>query len=470
LYEHLLATEVSLADVYAIADAITDKYKADGYVLSRAFVPAQPVPFGSVRIQVIEGYVDRIVMRGEVKGLRSLIQAYAEKITALRPLQVADLERYILLMNDLPGVTARTALNPSPESPEAYDLIITLEHAFVDGFAHTDNHGSRFVGPVQVLAGVGLNSVLGLYEKTSIRYATARPMSELRFVDIEHQENLGSDGTRLILSGSDTFSEPGFTLRDDDVDSRSRRATVALTRPIVRRRNHTVLLNGEATWRNSRSTEQGVPSRDDRLRVLRLGGTYFFRADWGGGNRLTVTASQGVNVLNASTPGSPNLSRSDGKSNFTKIAASILRLQQLSQSWALLFTAQAQKSADPLLSAEEFLLGGKAFGRAFSPAELAGDDGGAFSIKAQYTGEPGLDFLKNYQLYIYYDKGAVWNFNSGSDPAHRTLASLGAGASINILDHLSAYFEVAKPLLRGVLERGTKARDTRFFFGVTGHF
>ena len=63
LYADLVGREVPLAAVYELARRITAKYGAAGYVLSRAIVP--PQNFGRanavVQIQVVEGYVDKVV-------------------------------------------------------------------------------------------------------------------------------------------------------------------------------------------------------------------------------------------------------------------------------------------------------------------------------------------------------------------------------------------------------------------------
>ena len=47
----------TLADLYRIADAVTVKYRNDGYILSRAIVPPQRIAGGVVHIRVVEGYV-----------------------------------------------------------------------------------------------------------------------------------------------------------------------------------------------------------------------------------------------------------------------------------------------------------------------------------------------------------------------------------------------------------------------------
>ncbi len=75
LYADLIGGEVPLAAIYDLARRITVKYGAAGYVLSRAVVPPQNFsPRGAVvRIQVVEGYVDKVVWPEKTDALQGLL-------------------------------------------------------------------------------------------------------------------------------------------------------------------------------------------------------------------------------------------------------------------------------------------------------------------------------------------------------------------------------------------------------------
>ena len=75
LYEGLIGQRVPLQAVYDLAQRITAKYGADGYILSRAIVPVQELePRGAVvRIEVVEGYVERVVWPERVAALPRLL-------------------------------------------------------------------------------------------------------------------------------------------------------------------------------------------------------------------------------------------------------------------------------------------------------------------------------------------------------------------------------------------------------------
>ena len=105
-YQPYLGKRVSQADLVAIADAISDLYRTAGFHLSRAIVPPQDVSDGRVRIQVIEGSITEVALRGdgaEQFGIRPMLGP----VLAERPSRLATLERQLLLINGRPGPSHR---------------------------------------------------------------------------------------------------------------------------------------------------------------------------------------------------------------------------------------------------------------------------------------------------------------------------------------------------------------------------
>ena len=54
VYRDMLDKTVTLADVFAIADRLTAKYRNDGYILTQVILPPQEIDGGVVRLQVVE--------------------------------------------------------------------------------------------------------------------------------------------------------------------------------------------------------------------------------------------------------------------------------------------------------------------------------------------------------------------------------------------------------------------------------
>jgi hemolysin activation/secretion protein len=472
LYEEFFDTEVSLATVYEIAQRITVMYRNDGYILSQAVVPAQRVVEGIVTIQVVEGFIDRIDIQNDDHTNIERVRAYAEKIRQSRPLNRNVLERYLLLANDLPGIGVRTILTPSSETPGAADLTLVVSRDQLQASATVDNRGTRLVGPFQAIASAGLNSVLGEDERISLVHVATPTDRELRYYNGQVQWPVGNEGTTVQASASLTRSRPGFTLRSLEVRGTSKSFRVGVNHPFIRSRAENLTGSARFEAQNSRTDIYGNQLlTEDRIRVLRVEGRYDRVDAWRGLSTVSATVSRGVDAFGARETGSSNLSRAAGVSDFTKVNLDLSRLQHFGNGFSVLGTASAQKSANALLASEEFGVGGAAFGSAYDPSEITGDDGLAARIELRYSDTASWPPSASYQLYTFYDIGKVWNRDAGAgEPSSESLASAGLGTRFAVTAWLSGNFEVAKPLTRKVDARGEDGKDLRLFFGMTARF
>jgi hemolysin activation/secretion protein len=125
LYADLIGETVTLKEVYELAGKITAKYGADGYVLSRAIIPPQELnPNGAdVRIQVVEGYIEKVEWPPQLDKYRDFFSDYAAKITAERRANIRTIERYLLLAGDLPGLKFKNTIKPHPSRVGAAILV-----------------------------------------------------------------------------------------------------------------------------------------------------------------------------------------------------------------------------------------------------------------------------------------------------------------------------------------------------------
>ena len=101
-YQPYLDRELSAQDLAAIAAAITARYRAAGFHLSRALIPPQDMRSGVLRITVVEGAIEQVSVSGAAAafGLERLLAPLTEE----RPSRLATLERQLLLINERPGI------------------------------------------------------------------------------------------------------------------------------------------------------------------------------------------------------------------------------------------------------------------------------------------------------------------------------------------------------------------------------
>ncbi len=488
LYHSFLGREVSLADIYRIADAITAKYRSDGYILSRAVIPAQRIVNGEVRITVVEGFINHVTIQGADSPA---IQAYADRLTETRPLTVDVLQRYLLLINDLPGVQARGVLAPATGAPGGSDMTIIVESKRMDYTVSLDNRGSKFVGPLELLSEAAINDPTGRADRLGFRYITT-PASEqeLRYFELNYGAPIGSDGLRFFMSTSGNTSVPDSTLQSGALRTEANAETVTgrLSYPLLRARAENLLIDISFTYRNSILDQFSLPSEtrlvgsyEDHVRVLRAGVNYDTIDSYEGRDFARFELSRGLPIFDA-TPGgqATNVSRPQGRSQFWKATIDGSRTQSLNSvtpGLGLLTAVSAGGSFDqPLLASEQFGVGGAQYGRAYDSSEILGDYGGAGKAELQYTFSPeDVAPRPVFQAYTFYDYGLVADANAhavGQPAGPRALSSAGAGIRMSLENRFSANFEIAQPLTRSVAaySDSTNHKPTRVFFSLVGSF
>src|SRR6059058_5678180 len=145
-YQSYIGKKVSQADLAAIAAAVSDVYRAAGFHLSRAIVPPQDVQSGQLRIQVIEGSITELALKGEGTeqfGVRPMLEA----VLTERPSRLATLERQLLLINGRPGVQIEdTAIEEIGTASGHFRLILSLKTWRLFTSFGVDNLGPSSVG------------------------------------------------------------------------------------------------------------------------------------------------------------------------------------------------------------------------------------------------------------------------------------------------------------------------------------
>jgi hemolysin activation/secretion protein len=469
----------TLGDLFAIAGAITSRYRNDGYVLSRAVVPAQEIEDGRVTIRVIEGYVDKVVFEGD-DDRPGLLRGYGEAITQARPVRVADLERYLLLIGDQPGATISSVLRPSTDQTGAADLIIKVDREVMQNFATLDDRGTRFVGPLQATIGTRLNSLFGLADQTFLR-AISTPIypDELMAFDVNNLIVLDSEGTTLGTTLNYARAHPGYTLRtpvDLNITSQAETIGFTLTRPIIRSRIENLRVTLQTVANNYKTTSTNFDDSlllRDKIRSLRLGAIWETVDTWRGANAIGLQASQGLDILGATPSGSEKLSRAAGRSDYTKVTLEASRLQSLGGNWTFNTAATSQYGFTPLLASEQLGLGGSQYLRAYDPSDIVGDSGVAAKFELQYGESVKQWYLQDYQLYSYFDVGGVWNHkNQPADKTPDAAIAIGFGSRFSLGEWSSGYVEVSQPLMRSVPTQGTNDHNhqPRIFFALIAKF
>ena len=469
IYAPYLNKNITLSQVWEIADKITSQYRKDGYFLSRAYIPAQEIDQGVVNINVTEGYIIDVVIEQSLFK-HPAVEKIVKRIKKQRPADIKDIESLLLHLTDVPGLeNYHSVLTPYKNIDGAVQLILEEQKQGKEskGYVSINNYGSRYLGPHQIVA--HYSDELIPFQRTELDITTSIPTKEVGSLNIAQTIPV-TPALSLQATMGYTTATPGYTLRPQDIESEAINAGLAINYKIIRQRLENLTVGVALDGRNSKSTILGSDLSDDKIRVLRVTSS-FDKVDMLGGYSLgAVSVSRGLSFLGASDEGDLNSSRAGAYPDFTKLNVDLSRLQSLSDHWNALLSVSGQLSSGSMYSSEEFGYGGQNFGRAYSPSEISGDDGIAASAEIRYTNIPEW---KNITVspYGFYDFGKVWNDNASQD---RTVSASSAGVGVR-LHHQSGIdgnFQFAVPLTRSVDVPLYGASDDgpQMTFQVTKHF
>jgi len=445
IYKPFLDHVITLDTAWVIAEKITERYRDQGYFLTFVTVPAQEVKNGVLTLAVTEGYIGKVTLDDGLAE-RRVVKSWMARLQSYRPLKSDQLESVLLQLNDLPGVSLRAVLEPLPGAKDgAVKLTLVPEKTQGHGQVSVDNNGSRFLGPYEMSAQYA-TALLPLQE-TSVSLMTTLPMDELQYGSLHHEIAL-FPALNLELYGGDTYANPGYKLKVQDIKSDSISLGVGVNYKIIRQRQENLTARLALESRDTTSDILGTPLTRDYIRAARAKLSYETADRWNGSDSAFFTLSQGLNIDGASQKGDLNLSRAEATPDFTKVELQLARLQPLSDSWNLATSFSGQTASGPLYSSEEFGYGGQAFGRAYDDSEISGDQGIAGSAELSYWGLPTYDGFAA-TPYSFYDIGTVWNFDRGQAP-EASGSSAGGGVRWNSEFGISGNLGFAFPLTRAV--------------------
>ena len=465
-YQRYLGKRVSQADLAAIAAAISEAYRGEGFHLSRAIVPPQDVADGRVRVQVIEGHIAELVVKGDGADSFGIEAALADAL-AQRPSRLATLQRRLLLINDRPGVRVTdTQIEEIGSATGRFRLIVTVQTWRIYLSAGLDNLGSSAVGPWQAYSTTAFNSLAVPGDSLAFNLSTVpNQPEELFFGRVAYEAPVGNDGIRVGGSAYHSDVRPGDERRQFDTRTRTDSGEVHGTFVPWKTPTSALALTVSAAATDASSRDVFGTIYSDRVRTLGLSADAKLQ-DPLGTNYLTVSFRQGLNVLGASQEG--DLVSHDGASGkFSVVNFWATRLQPITDAWSIKLAGAGQFASAPMLASQQFYLGGAAFGRGYGSAEVGGDNAIAGSFELRFDQALNQTWLTRYQLYGFVDSGAVWNHGFGiSDGA--SLTSVGAGVRLYLRDQLEAGVAVAKPLTFAAPDNPD--RHWRVLFSLTNTF
>lgn len=431
-----LGQTISLLTLDHIARQMTRLYRQNGYFLSRAVIPEQSIRDGVAQIVIVEGYVSEVRIEGDdyrallEQDKTGVIDRFTRLVTGMKPFNIDQMQRQLLLMNDN-GYAAASAIFsalPADNAPVgAAALTLTLAKRPPSLSAGINSYSSNYLGPYHATLGLSSGNLITAWDQIDVSAETSLPLDRMRSLSATYSFPLPFegplDGTRAYVGTSLSTMAPGYKLTALDVDGGSEKLFLGLSHNLIRSRDAYAALSLEAQISNSSVSTLGARLYSDRVRKLTATINGGFYDGFKGMNEASFAVSQGLG-FGSKGRGDANISRSDGDATFTVLSGSYARTQPVGRSVESYLRLSGQYSATPLLASEEFGFGGISAGRAFDPSEFSGDKGVSALFELRYLSLNTIATLKTIP-FVYYDAAKIWNYNLDNSALFASSAGFG---------------------------------------------
>lgn len=465
---------ITFAELLEARSAITQRYVEAGYITTGAFVPTdQVIEDGIVEIQVVEGFLEAVM----IDGLEDLAPGYVSRRVhraAGRPLNVDSLVEGLQLLQIDPLIDSISAELATGTQVGGSILTLQVEEAKSLGIQlAVDNGRSPIVGSVRGEGSLRDINLLGFGDALDLAYSFTQGSDTF---NVGYTVPVSAANTTLGITYALTRSE---VIEEDfeilSIESESEDLQVFLRHPILQTPRQELALSLEFAYSRLESSFRlpgesrlgfafpGAPDGDVDVTVIRFG------QDWTRRSADQVLAARSRFSVGTDALGGTDNDGDVPDSNFFSWQGQAQYLQVLAPDTLLLARLDGQLAAGPLLSLEQFRLGGLGSVRGFREDALIADNGlfASVEVRLPVLRIPELESVV--QLTPFVDVG--YAFNSGRSPEieTRVLAAAGAGILWQASDRFTARLDYGIPLVNGD-SSGDSLQENGLLFSIIGRF
>jgi len=195
-----------------------------------------------------------------------------------------QIERAVLLMNDLPGIAARASLEPGA-APGTTRIVINAEEGPVfQGLLSGDTFGDRYTGTYRGTGQVAAYDPFGLGDQMTLSYTYAEHLNQWRAA---YNLPLGSTGLTVNALYTGLTYELGKDLADLKAKGWAETLSAGISYPLVRTRNKSIWAGAGAEYMMLNDEANGEKTRDRRISdgTLSVSGNFFDTFGGGGAHQ-----------------------------------------------------------------------------------------------------------------------------------------------------------------------------------------
>ncbi|HEY9639353.1 MAG TPA: ShlB/FhaC/HecB family hemolysin secretion/activation protein [Coleofasciculaceae cyanobacterium] len=454
---------LTLEELRAIADSITQLYLDGGYLTSRAVLVDQQIVQKTVQIRVIEGSLERI----EIEGAHRVNSNYIRDRIALggkAPLNQGHLEDQLRLLRLDPLFdNVEASLRPGNSLGQSILVVRVTEANPFSATVGVDNYSPPSVGSERTGVAIGYLNPTGLGDALQGSYfrSTTGGSNVFNF-SYQVPLNAMNGGLQLqVAPSSYKITDPKFAPLN--IQGNSNQYALSYRQPLLRSPREEFALSLGLTYETGETLVSSFLADTSTTSVISFGQDYV-RRDPAGAWAARSQFNLGTRLFEATHGSTP-----DGQ--FFSWLGQFQRVQILNPDHLLITQLDVQLTPNPLLPSQQFVIGGGQSIRGYQQNIRLGDNGFRFSIEDRITVQRDPNGNPLLQLAPFTDLGAVWNTSTNPNPLpdQNFLAGLGFGVLWQPWPHLNVRADFAVPLVN-LSDRGNNLQDSGVYFSVNWQY
>lgn len=438
-----LGPKKSIEDVESASRALEKVYQDAGYQTVVVNIPEQDVRDGVVRLQVVEGSIDRI----RVSGSRYFsLGRIREKLPALQQGEVPNLPALQEQLTALNQATADREVTPimrAGRTPGTLEIELMVKDRFpLHGGLTLNNRDTRDTTALRATARLQYNNLWQKEHSLSLLAQTSpEDTSEVKVYSGTYVMRLPDDRTYLALYGVSTDSDVA-TADNLSIIGQGTILGARLIVPLGGNASHThnVTLGVDYKDFNNGAAGSQVP-----ISYINWSAKYS-RTLLGEKTRSSLGAGISFGLRGVGNDDREFAAkRTGGKPSYAVLHFDADHLVKLPSDYGLYASVSGQLASAPLVDNEQFGAGGVSTVRGYFESQELGDHAiqGRLELRTPPLRKLYPDYVRNLHFLAFIDAARLWVKEPVGTPDGYELAGTGIGLRLELLDHLTAALDWA---------------------------
>lgn len=245
--------DITFSRLQDLALKMTKLYRENGFFLTRVIIPQQDFKDGNILLTVIPGTLDSIVINNNADISNDLIKAQIpERLKFNEVIRTDDIDRYALLLNEIPGTNSKLHLFPGNNPGSTSVLLDIDETSRYRGAFIIDNYGNKTISRERLIAELGMSSLAGRGDMLGMSFVGSHGKGRVSNLAMDYSWLTGFDASRLGV-GYNRLDYKYYFL-DNTFHGYADTVNVKLTQPVIRQND--LYLTGYTSIYSSRMVDK----------------------------------------------------------------------------------------------------------------------------------------------------------------------------------------------------------------------